>query len=166
MTGKEPPTFIPTATDPNKNYQAGGLGGREGVYFSRVAAAGNEAGLAIKNITELPINTSTGWFGGRTQGTGLLGAAKESLTNTLTPQSVQDYNTMIAGVSRNLATIESAGLAPSGTLTHSMDSLILKEGDTPLTQMRKLAEMRQTLEKGLEPNLSNPKLPQQQREIL
>ena len=166
MTGKEPPTFIPTMTDPNKNGQAGGLGGREGVYFSRVAAAGNEAGLAIKNITELPLDTSTGWWGGAQQGTGLLSAVKTSLANKLTPQSVQDYNTMIAGVSRNLATIESAGLAPSGTLTHSMDSLTLKEGDTPLTQMRKLAEMRQTLEKGLEPNLSNPKLPQQQRDLV
>ena len=166
MTGKEPPQFIPTQTDPNKSGQAAGISGRESVYFNRVAAAGNEAALAAKNITELPLNTSTGWFGGRQQGTGLLAAAKESLTNTLTSQSVQDYNTMIAGVSRNLATIESAGLAPTGSLTHSMDSIILKEGDTPLTQMRKLAEMRQIIEKGLEPNLANPRIPQQQRDVV
>jgi hypothetical protein len=165
-SGKEPPTFIPTNTDPNKGGQAGGLSGREGVYFARVASAGNEAALAAKNITELPINTSTGWFGGRQQGTGLLSAVKESITNTLQPQSVQDYNTMIAGVSRNLATIESAGLAPTGSLTHSMDSIIMKEGDTPLTQMRKLAEMRQIVEKGLEPNLANPRIPQQQRDVV
>ena len=164
--GDEAPTFIPTMTDPNKPGSGNSMSGRESVFFSRVAAAGNEAATAASNIVELPLNTSTGWFGGRQQGTGLLGAAKESITNSLTSQSVQDYNTMIAGVSRNLAAIEASGLAPNGTLTHSMDSVILKEGDTPLTQMRKLAEMRQVVEKGLEPNLANPHIPPQQKDVV
>ena len=47
-----------------------------------------------------------------------------------------------------------------------MESVVLKEGDTPLTQMRKMAEMRQIIEKGLEPNLANPKIPQQQRDLV
>lgn len=158
--------FIPTNTNPNKTGAAGGMGGRDSVYFQRVSAAGNEAATSIKNIMELPTSASSGFFGGRTQGPGLLAAAKESLTNTLTSQGVQDYNSMVAGVSRNLSTIESAGLAPSGSLTHSMDALVLKEGDTEITKMRKLAEMRQIVEKGLEPNLSNPKVSPEQKQML
>jgi hypothetical protein len=167
MTGKEPPTFIPTLTDPNKGGQAGGLGSREGVFFGRVAAAGNQAALAIKNISELPVDTtSTGWMGGRQQGSGILAAVKESIANKVTPQGVQDYNTMITGVSRNLASIEASGMAPGAHFTDSMNSIIMKENDTPLTQMRKMAEMRQIVEKGLEPNLSNPRIPQQQRDLI
>ena len=144
------------------------MSGRESVYILIVwRQRAMKRRLAIKNITELPLDTSTGWLAvARSREQVCLALRRTSLANTLTPQSVQDYNTMIAGVSRNLATIESAGLAPSGALTHSMDSLILKEGDTPLTQMRKLAEMRQIVEKGLEPNLANPNIPQQQRDLV
>lgn len=73
---------------------------------------------------------------------------------------------MLAGVSRSLATIETAGLAPNGSLSHSMDSIQLREGDTEMTKLRKLAEMRQIIEKGIEPNLSNPRLPQEQKKFI
>lgn len=165
-TGNTPPKFIRTDTDPNKAGGAAATSGREAVYFNRVASAGNEAAAAAQNIMELPATSSSGIFAGRGQAPGLLSAAKESLTNTLTSQDVQSYNTMIAGVSRNLSTIEAAGLAPSGALTHSMDSVILKEGDTEITKMRKLAELRQIVEKGLEPNLSNPRIPPQQKQVI
>lgn len=163
-TGK--PLFTPGAVLDPKGAGAAGMSGREGVYFNRVAAAGNEAATAAANIMELPRTVSTGIFGGRTQAPGLLGAAKESLTNAATSQDVQSYNTMIAGVSRNLAAIESSGLAPNGSLTHSMDSVILKEGDSDITKMRKMAEMRQIVEKGLEPNLANPKIPDEQKTLV
>lgn len=143
-----------------------GQGGRAQVYFNRVVAAGNEAAASARNIMELPTTASTGIFGGRQQGSGLLEAAKESLTNTVTSQGVQDYNTMIAGVSRNLAAIEASGLAPAGSLMHSMDAVTLKEGDSDLTKLRKMAEMRQIVEMGLSPNLSNPLIPKEQKTLV
>jgi hypothetical protein len=166
-TGLHAPEFIPTRTDPNKAGANGQISGREGVMINRVIAAGNEAATSASNIMELPTETtSTGWLGGRQQSNGIFGALKESLANSLTPQSVQDYNTMIAGVSRNLATIEAQGLAPAGSLTHSMDSVTLKEGDSEETKLRKMAELRQIVEKGLEPSLSNPRIPQQQKDLV
>lgn len=167
--GDEPPQFISGYTPLAKTPATGGMGGisgRESVYFNRVAAAGNEAAQAAQNIMELPRTVSTGIFGGRQQGPGLLGAAKESLTNAATSQDVQDYNTMIAGVSRNLGAIESAGLAPSGALIHSMDSVTLKEGDSDITKMRKMAELRQIVELGLAPNLANPRIPPEQKQLV
>lgn len=144
----------------------GSMGNRAEVYFNRVVNAGNEVAAAARNIMELPSISSTGVFGGRSQGPSLFDAAKENLTNTLSTQDTQAYNTMIAGVTRGLAAIESAGLAPSGSLMHSMDSVILKEGDTVETKMRKMAEMRQIVEKGLEPNLANPKIPPEQKKLV
>ena len=144
-----------------------GLGGREGVMFQRVLSSANSALEALKNISELPVGASTGVFGvGASPGTSLFASAKGALTNTLSSQEVQDYNTMLAGVGRNLSTIEAAGLAPNGSLTHSMDSIQLRDGDSNLTKMRKLAEMRQIIIKGIETNLANPKLPDEQKKAI
>jgi hypothetical protein len=51
-------------------------------------------------------------------------------------------------------------------LTEGFASLELRSGDSELTKMRKLAEMRQVVEKGLEVNLDNPRLPQEQKTLV
>lgn len=150
--------------DPNAT--SAGMDSRSSVMFNRVAASANEAVTALKNIAELPVTTSTGWFGGAQPSTTLMGSVKSVLGQKVTSQEAQDYKTMIAGVSRSLSTIETAGLAPNGSITHSMDSITLNEGDSQLTKLRKLAETRQIIEKGIEPNLSNPKLAPAQRELI
>jgi hypothetical protein len=151
------PEFINTGTDPNKP-GAGGMGNRAEVYFNRTTKASTLAAEAAKNIMELPIESSAGIFSGRGQGTGLMAAAKESLVNAATSQAVQDYNVMVAGITRNLSTIESSGLSPPGSFTKSMDAVTLKEGDSELTKMRKMAEIRQIVEMGAEPDLANPRI--------
>lgn len=160
-------SFIPGGpADPETKLQTG-LGSREGVMFQRVINSANSAATALKNIAELPVGTSTGIFGvGASPGSSLFASAKGALTNKLAPQEVQDYNTMIAGVGRNLSTIETAGLAPNGSLTASMDSVLMREGDSGITKLRKLAEMRQIIEKGIESNLANPKLPPEQKQLV
>lgn len=166
--GDEPPQFIPGYTPLGKGAAAGaaGLSGRDAVFFKRVVGGANAATAAIKNIMELPAATSAGLFAGRGQPGGLLNAAKESLTNTLTSQDVQDYNALVPGVTRNLGVIETAGLSVPGSMTHSMEGTLLKEGDSEMTKLRKMAEMRQIVETGLEPNLSDPKLPPEQKDLV
>ena len=150
--------------DPNAT--SAGMDSRSSVMFNRVAASANEAVTALKNIAELPVTTSTGWFGSAQPGHSLMDSVKGVLSQKVTSQEAQDYKTMIAGVSRSLSTIETAGLAPNGSITHSMDSITLNEGDSQLTKLRKLAETRQIIEKGIEPNLSNPKLAPAQRDLI
>ena len=156
--------FIPGGPkDPTKS----SISGRESVMFGRVVSSANEAVAAIQNIVELPLGASSGVLGvGGSAGHGILSSTKAFLTNEVASQDVQDYNTMLAGVRRNLATIETVGLAPSGALTEGFGSLELRAGDTEITKMRKLAEMRQVVEKGLEPNLQNPRLPQEQKDLV
>lgn len=144
----------------------GGMGNRNEVMFQRVANAGNSAAESLKNIGDLPITASTGMFGGYQPPTSLFGSTKGILTQKLNAQDVQDYKVMMAGVSRNLATLETSGLSPGGSLTHSMDALTIGEGDTQMTKMRKLAEARQIIETNLGPQLSNPKIPAPQKQMI
>ncbi len=145
---------------------APGMDSRSTVMFQRVVNSANAANAAIRNIGELPITASTGFFGTAQPGTGLLSSVRSVMGQKITSQEAQDLKTMIAGVSRNLATIETAGLAPNGSLTHSMDSITIGEGDTQLTKLRKMAEMRQIITENLRPQLSNPKLAPTQRDLV
>ncbi len=157
--------FVRTDTNPNRPGDTG-LGNRAEIQHQRVASAATMAAEAAKNIMELPAGSSTGWLGGRVQGGSLMGAIKESLANSVTSQDVQSYNVMLAGIGRNLSTIETSGLAPNANFTKSMDAVILKEGDSEITKMRKMAEIRQIVEYGLQPSLVNPRLPDVQKEQL
>lgn len=172
-TAKEPPSgyrwkggnleFIPGGpADPDK--KTGSLGNRESVFINRVMLSANEAAKDLENVVRLPTTASRGLFGGRQQGPGLLDAGKETLANKMTSQEVQSYNVRSAGFQRSLAAIEAAGLAPSGTLSHQMDAVIFKEGDTNHTKLEKLAQTRQIVEAGLETTLSNPKLAKAQKD--
>lgn len=164
---QNPGALRPIAGGPHDpNATAAGMDSRSAVMFNRVASSANEAVQAIKNIAELPITTSTGWFGNAEPGKGLFDSAKSVLAQKVTGQEAQDLKTMIAGVSRSLSTIETAGLAPNGSITHSMDSITIGEGDSQMTKLRKMAEMRQIVEKGIEPQLSNPKLGPAQRQLI
>ena len=164
-------------SDPNKlrpieggpadpNAKTAGLDSRSGVMLQRVLSSSAAAKKSIENIMELPISTSSGWFGGNTGSTGLLGAVKGNLAQKMTGQEAQDYNVMMAGVARNLSTIETAGLAPNGSITHSMENIVLKEGDTQFTRLRKMAEMRQIVEENMNTYLANPKIPAEQKSAI
>lgn len=133
-------------------------GGRESVYVQRMMMGANQASKDLSNVVQLPLTASTGFFGGRKQGAGLLDAAKEVLANKATQQEAQAYNAMATGFQRSLAQIESAGLMPSGSLTHQMDAVLFKEGDTNLTKLHKLAQTRQIVEAGMEVINANPRV--------
>jgi len=139
----------------------GQMTGRESQMINRVVLSGNEAVADLENISKLPLTASTGVFGGRGQAPGIMNAAKEVLANKLTSQEVQSYNVMSAGFTRSLAAIEAAGLVPSGQLTHQMDAIVFKEGDTNLTKMQRMAQTRQIVEKGLETIATNPRVPEE-----
>lgn len=133
-------------------------GGRESVYIQRMMMGANQASKDLANVVQLPLTASTGVFGGRKQGPGLFDAGREVLANKATGQEAQAYNAMATGFQRSLAQIESAGLMPSGSLTHQMDAVLFKEGDTNLTKLHKLAQTRQIVEAGMEVVDANPRV--------
>ena len=160
-TGQE--EFIPGGpADPQLKANAP-LGNRESVFINRIGTSANETAADLENIVKLPLTTNRGLFGGRQQGTSLFSAGKETLANAMTSQEVQSYNVLASGFQRNLASIEAAGLAPGGTLTHQMDAVIFKDGDTNYTKLQKLAQIKQIVNAGLETTLANPRIPKETR---
>lgn len=135
------------------------MGSRELTFVNRGVVAASEAAADLANVARMPISATTGLFGGRKQGPGLFDAGKEALANTITSQEAQTYNVRSAGFQRSLAAIEASGLAPSGTLTHQMDQVIFKAGDSYMTKLEKLAQTRQIVEAGMEPFVDDPRVP-------
>ena len=142
----------------------GTIGARESVFINRILLSGNEAASDLENVVTLPMSASTGFFGGRKQGPTLFAAGREVLANKMTGQEAQSYNAMATGFQRSLAAIEAAGLMPTGSLTHQMDAVMWKEGDTNLTKLQKLAQTAQIVEAGLETTVSNPRIPKQTKD--
>lgn len=141
--------------------------GREKVFGERVMTSANEAAQALANITELPLGATTGVLGvGSSPGHSVLAAGRDALRNTMSDQDTQSYNTMLAGVRRNLATIETTGLAPQGSLTESFSSVELRPGDTQVTVLRKLAEARQIIDRGLDIQLADPAVPKELKAVM
>jgi hypothetical protein len=145
----------------------GGAGGRSVVYNGRIVASGNEVAAALKNITDLPVQSNAGLFGsGKPSSDGLLSAGVAGLKNSLNDDQIKTYNTMWTGVSRNLGTLETSGLATTGNLVASIDKLQFVPGDNGYNALRKLAEVRQITEAALEPKLEDPAVPTQQKQFI
>lgn len=135
------------------------MGAREAQVMGRIVMSANQAAHDLENVSKLPLTASSGIFGGRKQGPSLMSAGVEDLANTMTPQEAQSYNVMSSGFQRSLAGIEAAGMMPNGTLSHQMDSVLFREGDTNLTKLQKLAQTRQIIESGLDTIIDNPRVP-------
>jgi hypothetical protein len=176
--GKPPSGFVANpAFDPTKPVSEGNfafvdarqpvMGARESVFFNRIVGGAKNAQQTIQNIVDMPVGTSAGVFGiGSKPGANIFTAGIDTLRNTVSSQDVQSYNTMIAGLDTNLAQIEGHGLAASDAFRGQYDRLALREGDTEFTRLRKLAEMAQTIQSGLDPYLSNPRVPAQQKQYM
>jgi hypothetical protein len=146
---------------------AAGGGGRSVVYNGRIIASGNEIAAALHNITSLPVGSNTGFFGtGQPDGKGILSATSAALKNELNSDQVKTYNTMWTGISRNLGTLETSGLATTGSLIASIDKLSIVPGDNGYNVQRKLAEVRQIVDAALEPKIADPSVPPQQKEFI
>jgi len=141
------------------------MGSREASIFSRFLNSASLGSKAIANIARAPVGTNAGVLGvGSSPGHSMMQATTDSLRNALSPEEVQQYNTMNAGLARNLAGVESAGMVAPGTFSDQIgQGTMLRAGDTENTKLMKLAETRQILETGLSTALSNPRVPETQK---
>jgi hypothetical protein len=143
------------------------MGAIESRYQSRIQVGANSALNTLKNIVALPAGVDAGFMGvGAAPGESIFASTVDTLRNKVADQGVQDYNAFLAGLDRNLATVEGAGQIASDALAGSYSNLQLRSGDTEFTRLRKLAEMKQTVISGLEPHLHNDRIPREQRQFM
>lgn len=144
-TGEYESEFV---TDPQ-------LGSRERTIYQRALTAANLAIPGLANIMNSAASASTGILSGVQGGAGIFSNTKAQLAKALTSEEAKQFDAMMAGIGRQLAVIEGGGLVPSESLTNSFAQLTLQPTDNQLTKLLKLAEMRQSVEYGLQAFLSN-----------
>lgn len=163
--GKDTPAY----NEFMKNYvgsklgSEGSSGGRAAVMNGRIVVSGNEIAKAMNNISQLPVGSSTGLFGNIGQSHSLFEAGANALKSDFTPDQVKDYNAMWTGVARSLGTLETSGLATTGSLISSIDKLSFVPTDNGYNALRKMAEVRQITDAALEPKLIDPSLTVEQK---
>ena len=120
----------------------------------------------LQNITDLPAESTSGVFGGKTAGS-LFTAPVEAAANTLTTDSVQRYNSEMGGLGNHLAWMVSGGLSPSVSVQEKFDSILkIKEGDSPATVLTKLARARQEAENVLAVKMKSRLMSPEMKEML
>lgn len=152
-----------------KDPDAGGapLGSREASMLGRVIGGGKQSVAAIRSILAAPTGASTGFLGvGGGPGHNLMQSTLDTFRNKASSEDTQQYSSMLPGLSRGLASIETMGLVPAGTFVGSFDNLQFREGDTEETRLHKLAELRQVVDNGMDVLANNPRLPASQRKYV
>lgn len=146
-----------------------GLSGREARYADNVAIAGNEVIGGVGNLVNMPFTSSTGVFGSgvgqATSSESLWGAPIAVLKNSVTSDNIQRYNTEISNIGKYFATLNTGGLAATAGAQKQFESQFsIKEGDTELTRLTKLAQMRQTFERVADIKLKSKATPDEQKD--
>ena len=150
---------------------AGGGEGRSGKTGDRfgfgaiVATASNEAAASMRNLMGLPMESTSGIFGGR-QTNSLFTAPADAFANTITKESTQRYNAEAGKLSYTLSQLIKGGRVVSVNEVAIMDNILkIKEGDSLETAATRLAEARQIAERAMEVRLKDPNTPVDLKEI-
>lgn len=141
-------------------------GGRAAAQVGRMMGAAKDVSTGLQNVSELPITASTGMMGllgGKQEAHGLMDATKTVLANQMTPQDVQSTKAMYVGIAKAIGTLDAGGLQTSDTFLKQIGGLLPAEGDTHMTKLLKLAELRQQADNALESQLNGPLLSSQQK---
>lgn len=128
-------------------------------FGENVAIASNEAAKTISNIMGLPVETTSGLFGGR-QTTSLFTAPIDAFVNKLTPESAQRYIPEVNKLAYYIAQMQKAGRVVGVQEVALINKAIeIKENDTLETVATRLAQARQMVEKIIEIKLVSPNTP-------
>ena len=144
--------------------QSGKTGDRFG-FGAIVATASNEAAASMRNLMGLPMESTSGIFGGR-QTNSLFTAPADAFANTITKESTQRYNAEAGKLSYTLSQLMKGGRVVSVNEVAIMDNILkIKEGDSLETAATRLAEARQIAERAMEVRLKDPNTPVDLKEI-
>lgn len=126
-------------------------GGQDRYGFANIVATNlNEAVGSINNIVSMPESSTTGYFQGQNT-KGLLFAPLGVMANKLTSEDVQRYNVELSNFGKSVARVISGGRVVPATVQADYENQFkVREGDSPLTVMTKIGQMRQAIERAAE----------------
>lgn len=147
--------------------QIGKSGQQDRTIANTMTTAMSEAGISLENLSNLTkkgtIYTTAGAYDNLSDH-GVLGATAKQLTQeNLTSQNQQMYRSVMLPLVRQAVTIQSGGRykITEGAVKQEMDAVMASAGQSHMTMLEKMAELKQTISKGAEASLAagilNPK---------
>lgn len=113
---------------------------------------------AVETIKEFEIGTNVGMLPSLTTKDGMLNAVRNYAGRKITPSSADQLNTVFSGIGRNLAAIETSGLATGlAELSKSLQSgVYINPGkDDPYSVAMKLADIRRIAVENIKPAIES-----------
>jgi hypothetical protein len=147
----------------------GGLGGSlAAMAGNRVVNSANEASEAARVLAALPVSTTSPVFGQKEFSGSLFKAPASALNQKMSDETSQMMQTRLAGVSRNLASLETGGAATGLVgLSDKLDNAIqIQAGSKLIVGLDKFAEIRQIFDKSVESSLTQSNINEDQKKLL
>jgi hypothetical protein len=147
----------------------GGQGRQAAAQIQSMIGASSELVGEARNLMELPSTATGGIFQGlqNVPATELGAALKRTLANKLSPEEATDVKTSFQGVARSLATIEAQGRATGLVgLTGMSEQLMPQAGDSQGNVLRKMATLRQIMERNIDAIAASPNASKEQKDFL
>lgn len=132
----------------------------------RMVIAAQGLAKEANNLSKIGLSESTGAqiTGG---GKGVLGTISENMGKSFSTDSQQNYKTSIAGMERQLATLELAGGIPPGTYVNQLKTAVANDpSDTPSNRLFHAGIYRQIVEVAAESAHASPKMAQQSKDAI
>jgi hypothetical protein len=149
--------------------KAGGTGGKGAVagQVGRITGAMSQVSGAVQALSDLPVTTANPVFGQKNFSS-LFTAPLSVLNQKMTDQTAFLMQTALAGVARNLATIETSGAATGlvGLTDKIEQAIIIQKGSTVNVALYKLAEMRRIVEDGVRTALASDNYTPGEKDLL
>lgn len=154
----------------NKENEKTKPGSNERTRNNRVTVSANEVALAVQNLNvltnggELP--ATVGMFRDL-KGDGILSATAAWMGTKVTPENLNQYDSIIRPVLFNIASLQNQGMAVRQFHMANLEKgLMSTPGMSHMTQLVKMGEFRQVLDAAIEGSLTNSTLNDEQRELL
>jgi hypothetical protein len=122
---------------------------------------------ALESIRELPAGTTTGLLPNLQTKDGMFNYVRNTMGRKIAPRDAEMMNTLFTGIGRNLASIESSGIATGLVeLSKQMQSgTYINSGvDDPYKVAIKLADIRRIATENIRPAIESGGMPKQQAE--
>lgn len=159
-----------TGTPVGEPHAAGqnGMGSAQGkIQFARLVRAYTQGSADAHNLSRLPWDTTSGILGTHpNSSSNPLSIGMSALQNKISPTAAGLFTTFAAGIQRNLAAIEASGVNVNKNLTDSMNAVLAQPGQSQLTMMSKMAQIRQIIDNGIMDDVANPFATPAQIELL
>jgi hypothetical protein len=120
---------------------------------------------ALESIKELPVGTTTGLLPNLTTKDGMINYVRNTMGRKISSRDAEMMNTLFTGIGRNLASIESSGIATGLVeLSKQMQSgTYINSGvDDPYKVAIKLADIRRIATENIRPAIESGLMPKQQ----